>query len=249
MLSALRDAISSRSRGPGAEAPASRSVKRVFVVGRWQLREATLKNITDVAERAATRRGLATKAANQQLTWRDEWYIPQWLETHWKSLGWRSFCKSFAAASRAFFWSQVHLSASQVKDFTEVFRASLGCLRADDQLSGRTTNRRTGVPGTLITRDSCFMLFLFSWIWRSKVKEATFFQTDMSWLEAWATFLCQVGHVPPNTCATNNFPAHFMMRIQREEWGFGSAPRTCKVLCRWPSRHVPPRPAPSWPFV
>jgi hypothetical protein len=89
---------------PGApEAPARRSVKRVFVVGRWQLREATLKNITDVAERAATRRRLATKAANQQPTWRDEWYIPQWLETHWKSLGWRSFCKSFAAASRAFF--------------------------------------------------------------------------------------------------------------------------------------------------
>jgi len=71
---------------PGApEAPARRSVKRVFVVGRWQLREATLKNITDVAERAATRRRLATKAANQQPTWRDEWYIPQWLETHWKS--------------------------------------------------------------------------------------------------------------------------------------------------------------------
>ena len=60
------------------------------------------------------------------------------------------------------FLKPVHLSASQVKDLTEVFRASLGCLRADYQLSGRTTNRRTGVPGTLITRDSCFMLFLLS---------------------------------------------------------------------------------------
>lgn len=81
------------------EAPARRTVK-VFVVGCSQLCEATLTNITDVAKKAATQRQDAAKASKEeQPAWRDEWYIPEWLEKYWKSKILPKYLEQAAAVS------------------------------------------------------------------------------------------------------------------------------------------------------